>query len=313
MKYKERILVPVIDGPYRLIYNPSGDVYGGIETEHFKNGEYYENWIVNDFCFLQAHNGIWHSFGITHPSPPGFADAFDFDLSNVHEAENQLFHAVFSGSLRELYENGKMVDQEKLLYPQERPGQRPECWAPAVFHVNEGYGMTYSPEKIYYAESKDLFQWKIIGSLFEGEPGLRDPFVFYENGRYVIVYNENETLWYRETSDFAQVSDPHLLLHNGFGVDVAMESPFVTRFNGLYYLFWSLCDGQNGCYDNRTLVYAAPSLEEFDGKAPLTVLRGHAPELAVGEDGQWYIISTFYPENGLSMAPIRWEDTYESI
>ena len=225
-------------------------------------------------------------YGITHPQPPRFVDAFDFDLGNVHEAENQLFHATFSGSLRELYAGGAMEEQEKLLYPQERPGERPECWAPAVFPTAEGYGMLYSPEVMHYADSADLYRFTPRAALFSGCAGMRDPFVFSEDGVYHILYNDGEVLWRRTTTDFQTVSAPQLLQHNGFGKEVAMESPSLIRRGGMYYLLWCVCDGQNGCYDNRTYVFAAPSLDELDGKAPLTVLRGHAPELVCDADGQ---------------------------
>jgi len=36
------------------------------------------------------------------------------------------------------------------------------------------------------------------------------------------------------------------------------------------------------------------------------MLPGHAPEV-VCEDDRWYIFSTHYPENGLSIAELKWE------
>ena len=85
-----------------------------------------------------------------------------------------------------------------------------------------------------------------------------------------------------------------------------MESPCLIKRDGLYYLLWCIHDGQNGCYDNRTYVFASETLDGFDGRAPLAMLKGHAPEL-ICEDGEWYIVSVHYPVNGLSIAPIRWE------
>ncbi len=313
MKYRTHVLIPVIDGSYRRVYVPASDLYLGIPTDSFTPGKRYDDWIINDFSLIRTKTGVWHAIGITHPRPPYFRDAFDFDLNSVHEAENQLFHATFHGTLRELYTDGAMEEQEKLLYPRERPGQRPECWAPAVFPTDEGYGMLYSPEYMHYAVSNDLYRWSYRRVLFTGCGAMRDPFVFRENGVYHILYNDGEVLWQRETENFIKVTEPQLLQQNGFGKEVSMESPSLVKYNGLYYLLWCVCDGQNGCYDNRTYVYAASSLNEFNGKAPLTVLRGHAPELLQDADGQWYIASVFYPQNGLSLAPIRWEDAYAAI
>ena len=308
----ERIMIPVMDGAYRRVYAPAPDVYEGVPTASFVPGTRYDDWIANDFSILKGADGCWHAFGITHPRPPEFTDAFHFQPGHVHEAEYQLFHAAYAGTLDELYEHGAMTDREKVLYPKDRPGCRPECHAPAVFRMPEGYGMVYAPQTLYFAASKDLDSWQIQRALFSGGAYMRDPFVFEEDGVYYILYNDSETLWLRKTRDFRQVSEPELLLENGFGGQVFMESPFLTKREGMYYLMWCVYDGQNGCYDNRTYVYAAPTLEELKGKAPLTVLRGHAPELVQSESGRWYIASVFYPENGLSLAPLRWEALYDA-
>ena len=69
---------------------------------------------------------------------------------------------------------------------------------------------------------------------------------------------------------------------------------------------WCIYDGQNGCYDNRTYIFAANSLNEFTGKAPIAMLKGHAPEI-ISENGQDYIVSVYYPQNGLNIAKIMWE------
>ncbi len=48
--------IPEIDGEYVHIYKPKGDVYNGVDTESFKKGAYYEEWIPNDFSVLKDGN-----------------------------------------------------------------------------------------------------------------------------------------------------------------------------------------------------------------------------------------------------------------
>ena len=310
MVVTSRIQAPVLAGEYRPIYIPSPDVYRGPDTPCFRQGEEYLQWIVNDFSFLKDDKGVWHAIGITHPQPPRFTSAFDFDETNIHEAESQLFHAVFEGSLRELMKGERMEEKEKLLYPQQRPGELPDCWAPAVFPWDSGYRMLYTPGSMRTAVSPDLYQWTPTGELFRSDNfGMRDPYVYVENGIYHLIYNDGEILWHRETTDFAQMSEPRLLQSHTFGRLSAMESPCLIKRDGLYYLLWCIHDGQNGCYDNRTYVFASETLDGFDGRAPLAMLKGHATEL-ICEDGEWYIVSVHYTVNGLSIAPIRWEHVF---
>ena len=83
------------------------------------------------------------------------------------------------------------------------------------------------------------------------------------------------------------------------------ESPFLWKKDGIYYLIWSIYDSRNGCYDERAFVFAADTLDGLKGVAPLTILPGHAPEIVQGADVD-YILSVFYPENGVSAARLRW-------
>lgn len=132
-----------------------------------------------------------------------------------------------------------------------------------------------------------------------------DPYVFYEDGIYTMVY-VTENLYYRTSSDLLHWSDERLFQANPFCSSASQESPCLFKKHGRYYLTWCIYDGQNGCYDNRTYVFAANSLTEFSGKTPIAMLKGHAPEI-VSENGQDYILSVYYPENGLNIAKIQWE------
>lgn len=300
-----RVKVPYISSAYRNVYSPGADVYRGINTPSFQSGAAYDHWIANDFTVIKGADNCWHAYGIIHPKPPAFLDDFHFS-GDVHEAENQLFHCTFHGSLEELYCGGHFTEQEKILYPQSRPGERPECWAPCIVSKDGSYYLFYTPETVRVAQTSDMYHFSCRpNGVFRGAYSLRDPYVFYEDGIYTMVY-VTENLYYRTSPDLLHWSGEKLFQANPFGPGASQESPCLFKKHGMYYLMWCIYDGQNGCYDNRTYVFASNSLTGFSGKAPIAMLKGHAPEI-VSENGQDYILSVYYPENGLNIAKIQWE------
>ncbi len=309
MYFAERIPVPRLSTEYVHVYDPSGAVYLGPDTPSFSHGTYYKNWITNDFSVILDQNGVWHAIGIIHPAPPGFRTAFDFDCADVHEAESQFFHVTHRGKLSELLDGRQMEQQPILFWASERPDECPECYAPAVFPQGDGYGMLYTPVCMKFATSKDLFHWTPQGRRFDSRSGnfwMRDPYVYFEKGTCYIIYNDDEILWLRKTRDFAEFTEPEVFMPHMFSPQAAMESPCLFKRSSWYYLLWSIYDGQNGCYDNRTYVFASRTLEGLRDAAPVAMLPGHAVEV-VEEDGEYYIFSTHYPHNGLSVARLSWE------
>ena len=86
----------------------------------------------------------------------------------------------------------------------------------------------------------------------------------------------------------------------------SIESPFFMKKDDIYYLFWSIFDDTNGCYDNRTFVFASETIDGFNEKAPLTILKAHAPEIVCDGNGEYYLLSVFYPNNGISAVKLKW-------
>ncbi|MHB1484419.1 MAG: glycoside hydrolase family protein [Saccharofermentanales bacterium] len=298
---------PYISTEYMNIYSPPPDTYRGTDSICFKNGTYYENWISNDFTVIKGIDERWHIFGITHPAPPDFVDQFEFDMNTIHDAEWQLYHSIGDKALLKdnLYE-GSFADSPKILHPQDRPGEDVECWAPCAIIKDQVCHLFYSPKFMRLALSDDMFDWRIAGPVFKARhPAMRDPFVFYENSLYYMIYVEDH-LYIRTSADLLEWSEPVLLQKCPYE-NATQESPFLFKKDGVYYLTWCIYDGRNGCYDNRTFIYASESLYGFDGISPVTMLKAHASEIIEGEDGQYYIFSTFYPHNGVNMAKIGWE------
>ena len=302
---KNTIPVPAFDGDYVRIYTPKPDVYRGVDTEHFKSGEYYSEWITNDFSVLRDGK-TWHIVGITHPKVPGFVSSFEYE-GDIHEAEFQLFYAnAAADSFASLYRPDSFCDVKKILYPHERPEEGREIWAPQLMKLGGKYSVIYSPQRIRMAESEDFTEWQ-TRTLFECKsPVARDPFVYFEDGTYYIIYTEEKQLKYRTTTDFLTFSAEAVLQESLFA-DTETESPFLMKRDGFYYLFWSAWNGKNGAYDERTFVFAAESLEGLRNTAPITMLRAHAPEIVTDNDGTAYLLSVFYPENGISAVRLSWQ------
>ena len=302
----KKISVPYLVGEYQNIYMPKPDVYRGPDTEQFRQGQWYDQWLTNDFTMVKGSDQRWHAYGITHPKPKGYEDLFHYG-EDVHEAEFQLFHCAFDCSLAKLAIEGgseHCVEYDKVMYPAERPG-RIECWAPCMIRREDLYYLFWSPEQIRYAVTKDMFHFSINDTvLFSGISYLRDPYIMEENGVYTMVY-VTDHLCARQSTDLLNWGDEWIMMKNPIGSISAQESPILLRRGEWYYLFWCVYDGQNGAYDERTFVYAACDLHSFEGKAPIAMLKGHAIEV-LSEDNQDYAVSVGYPGNGLHITKLCW-------
>lgn len=305
----KRIPIPYIDGEYTRIYTPQPDVYLGPDTPNCKYGKLYDSWTVNDFSVAKKGN-IWYLTGITHPTPADLSpDGFNYNGITVHEAEFQMFLCSSEGEkFADVVEKAKIgkefTECPKLLWHSERPDERYEAHAPHLLTWNDGWKMVYGPIEMRCADFDKDFRLGKRNILFTDESSARDPFIFYENGIWHLFYCVANRIQMRKSIDFEHWSDPFVIQTNPF-VNAASESPYVMKRNGWYYLFWSICDGRNGSYDQRAFVFAADSFENIASTAPIAILPGHAPEIVSDDYGDW-ILSVFYPENGVSAAPIKW-------
>lgn len=297
----KRFLTPYLD-EYVHVYRPKQDVYLGENTKSFCHGKTYD-WVVNDFTVVQK-GGKVHLIGITHPKPPGFVDGYTFDAETLHEAEFQFFHAAGAPG-----ENGFLPDSftelPKFAYPAQRPGEQNEAWAPNCVEKDGVFHLFYSPHGLRLATSEDLVSWRFHGTLFSGDPMLRDPCVLEDGGTYTMFYVEDNRVDMRTSKDLVNWSEPAVVQENPFCGGMS-ESPVCFKKDGVYYLLWCLCDGQNGSYDDRTFVYAAKSLADFKNASPIAMLRAHAPEVFV-LNGQYYLASAQVPERGISFAKLHFK------
>ena len=302
---KKRIPCPRVVGDFVKIYSPEKDIYNGIDTNSFKNGCEYDEWITNDFSPLKIGD-TWHIVGITHPRPKSYIDDYNYSPLDIHEAEYQLFHCKATGkTFGELLYKNSFSDCQKILYPSERPGETPEIWAPHMMYHDNKVKIIYSPKKMRVAETEDFEHFTVGKYLFEAQNfSARDPYVFLDGDTYYCFYAIENRTEYRTSKDFKSWSEPVVLQVNPWS-NASNESPFIMKRGGYYYLLWCICDGRCGCYDNRTFVFAAETIDGLKNTAPIAILPAHAPEIITDESGS-YLLSVYYPENGISAARLEW-------
>jgi beta-fructofuranosidase len=299
--------VPQINGPYVRIYSPGKDVFPGPDTEHFKAGQSYAEWVPNDHTIIKGPDGCWHLFGITHPKPDDFNPP-SYNPATVHEAECLFFHAVSpKGKLKEQLKEGLWQDAPKVLAPGSRPGEIPEAYAPFAIRQNDLFKMVYGPTDLRMATSTDLYNWKPSGTLFSQEGAARDPSIFRYDNRYVMIYVAGTSIFARTSEDALHwTGQPIEILRLP---QVAPESPSIVEHDGAWYLFYCIYNGAdevNGAYDYRTYVHRSTTPYGFFGTSPVAELKSHAPEVFQDEDGDWFITSVEWPQRGVSIAPLTW-------
>lgn len=305
--------IPYLSGEYVHVYKPGPDVYHGPDSPSFCAGKCYEEWVPNDFTVV--HDGHhWHLIGITHPCPPWFKD-FESDqlgAGNIHESEWQLFHAVSQGdTLKESLIPGGFAQKTQILPATERPEEIPEIWAPICWKREGLYHLLYSPTPMRLAVSEDLYSWNLCGEAFVCDrPFARDPNIMEEDGRYTVVYIQENTLYIRRSDDLRTYGEAEELFVGPEGV--ALESPILKKIDGWYYLFYCVysdADRVNGSYDYRTYVHVARTLEEMANAPCIAQINAHAPELFQDEQGDWYLASVEWPNRGVSIAPLGWKES----
>jgi len=299
---ESRRRIPRIVGDYVNVYKPGGDVFPGPNAANLVAGQFYDDWVPNDHCFVRDDSGRWHAFGITHPLT---------DPSNVHAGEHVLFHAMAPpGALKESLKEGTWKDLRKILPPAERPGEMPAIHAPCILKRNGLFHMVYGPTPIRYATSDDLNHWVPKGRL-QGTPSGRDPHVFLWKDIYHLIVCGERDVRVATSRDFRAWTERGPILAMKKGTDP--ESPSVVRYNDTFYVFvcgwngeWDRKDVQ-GAYQHKTYVYQSDDPLRFELENEVAVIDAHAPEVFQDEKGDWFISSAEWPYRGVSIARLVWE------
>ena len=282
--------IPYIAEDWRILFKPE------------KQGDY-----VNDHTLVMGPDGKWHLYGITSFGGGAYNERYF-----VHGVGDTLF-----SSLREC---GRTIDRGT------------PAWSPCVIRRDENYYMFYGPSPTSLAVSFDMYEWYGHTVTLNNEPVMavhRDHFVLEvapnEYLMYVTgVHNKKGAISLLSSQDlltwdfegFALTSGDDAPLRPGWG---AMESPFVVKKDGLYYLFITYTNSTSATY-NDTLVFVSEDPKRFGeyngevgGTKPVARLCAHAPEI-VEVDGETYITTCGWngrtPINPgcVSIAKLSWKD-----
>ena len=285
---------PVIAGDWHVLYKP-------------------EKWgcFINDHSIVKGPDG-WHLYGITKPTP-------EIDPDNECYFSHGFCPEFTPGKVFE--EKGKVIDWGKT------------AWAPAVIYHNKKYYMIYGPEPTRMAVSDDGYQWEKHEIKLSDSP---------KNGckrDHMIIRNDDGTwLMYATAMDdqqFGQISvftsqDLVDWRFAGFALQSsgnaplnphwsAMESPFVIRYSGRYYLSVTYTEDEANYFN--TLVFSSRDPLNFgeytgDNEDEIVVqkLHTHAPEYIRHPDtGKWYMTNCGWRgrkiphPGGVSIAELNWE------
>lgn len=280
---------PYISGDWKILFEPHN------------NGNY-----VNDHTVIKGPDGKWHLFGIT-------------SLEGVPSRERYFVHGVGETLGRPLCEVGRSIDRGTL------------AWAPCVIKKDENYYMFYGPSPTSLAVSFDMYEWFGTKVTLHNEPIMAA-----HRDHFVLQISENEYLMYvvgvnNKKGAVSCFSSDNLLEWNFAGYALtsgdsaplkpawgAMESPFVVKKDGIYYLFITYTDCSDDTYNN-TLVFASDDPRRFGeyngekgGTMPVAKLYGHACEI-LETDGKYYITTCGWrnkptPNPGaVSIAPLEWK------
>lgn len=279
-------------GPFVKIYDPSV-------------GE-KEPWYINDHCFIQDTNGMWHMFGITHTEPAKPEDEIVFA------------HATAKTLLQQPWDKQPFA----LTVARGAPWNETHLWAPYVIYHDHLYYMYYcaggkdhTKSKINLATSSDLKTWTrspknpMIVDGFDA----RDPFVLRVKDKWVMYYDAtskpaggNHVVAYVTSDDLLTwtnrgiaFTDPTVGTWGG-----PTESPFVVQRGDSYYLFI----GPRGGYDG-TDAFVSHDPFHWDIHNKVGHFPAHAAEIVRDTDGKWYISRAGWGRGGVYLAPLIWKNT----
>jgi beta-fructofuranosidase len=246
---------------------------------------------VNDHCLVRAHDGRWHVFGITKPTP-------EIDP----HAERWFCHGSGASLAQgEFAEHPRVCDF----------GAR--AWAPALAYDGQRWVMLYGPDLLRAAVCDDaaLLSWheapcSLVGAPVQGV--MRDGMIFrldddtwllYATGKHgragAVSVSVSEDLLNWRFVRFALRTAENAPKQPAWA---ATESPFVFERDGEYWLSITYTTSTGGPAEyHDTILFCSTNPFDFGtytGDESQVAARqyAHAPEYIVDPDsGQWYITS----------------------
>ncbi len=298
---------PSISGPWQVLFKPS--IYG-----------YY----INDHTVYRDATGDWKLAGITHKSDGNYNEEKYFAVGR----------STGFPPANGMTEEGPVADFGEL------------AWAPHVISENTTYYMYWSPHKLYRMVSADGIGWGQRETIMEApyHKFFRDAMVLKAADGQWLLYTTARDWFFSQVDVYQsfdlrhwQYIDTSLLSTCGSERNspfASMESPFVMRYGGRYYLsltynndtfFWNglllpLRIWLDRPSYNDTLVFQADNPYDFGvyggaGNAPSLVarLQAHGPEyIYLPDEDRWYITTAGWPwvssltAGEAAVAPLVW-------
>lgn len=264
-----------------------------------------EPWYINDHCFIQGKDGLWHLFGITRQEPAR-------PMEEIHFA-----HATAKTLLQQPWDKQPFA----LDAATNAPWNEVHLWAPDVLLHDNLYYLFYcagdkdhTKYKIHLATSPDLKTWTRSSKnpmVVDGYDA-RDPFVLRVNGKWVLYYTAtsnpmkgNHVVAFVTSDDLltwtnrgTAFTDPSIGTGGG-----GTESPFVVQRGKNFYLFIGPRDGYDG-----TDVFLSDNPFHWDIAAKVGHFPAHAAEIVRDESGKWHVSRAGWGRGGLFLAPLIWKD-----
>ena len=259
-----------------------------------------EKWYINDHCFIQAKDGTWHTFGITHQEPRAPLD------------ERFFAHATAPSLL------GPWTKQAHVMETDPASGET-HVWAPFIVEERGTYWMFYcaggashEEYRLHLATSKDLYTWErhpenpLVVDGFDA----RDPMVLCVDGKWVLYYcatsapaGGNHVVFAMTSDDLVHWADKKtVFVHPKTGTCAGpTESPQVVERGGKYYLF--VCT--NAPYDD-TAVYESESPFHWSIDNKVGAFPAHAADVIPTPEGKWYASRAGWGRGGLWLAELTW-------
>lgn len=284
--------LPYLNGESKMVYNPEPSGANG-------------RWFINDHCFIEGTNGVLHFFGINNPYPPKGKELYRY--------HPYIGHATSVDPEKGWRNEGFALDDSRGA---EYLG------APFVvrLHRQQRYIMLFESmiggrRTMELAYSADLFRWQrthtpVLQNLPETK---RDPCIVEQGDGSFLIFlctpnPSGSSVTVTKTSDFESFEPPKtcLLIRDGITYG-GIESPFVVKRNGLYYLFFTYAHR----HYYETVVCCSDTYEHFTMDDVVTTLYGHAAEI-FDFNGKTFI-SSCGPEDdqslnrhGLYLARFSW-------
>ncbi len=279
-------------------------------TIEVANNKSKRNWYFNDHCFIEDSDGNTHLFAINNPYPDNLEQLYLYHpyLSHCIKLSNESLWRFVDFAFDET-KGCSYVGAPFIIYQ--------EAQSRYIMIVET---MINSRRELIMAHSTDLYSWSkdekpILTDLCYTK---RDPCIIKEGEEYLIfVCNPKKggsSVTVAKTKNFTDFVY-HDCLYIDDGSDYGgIESPFVVKRSGGYYLFFTYA---HRSYD-ETLVIWSNDYHNFNIDNCVTTLNAHAAEI-VTINKQDYLSSCGpedlqeLSERGITLSKLAWIEISTSL